>query len=140
VSIAAANRHDLFEIQFLFDEICVILKKANISLNGLFLNADSGFDSEGFRQACTKENIIPNIKVNPRNQAYKEAQPYETGMHIFDEELYKDRSVIEHANSWIDGFKALLIRFEFSVKNWMSLHFMAFSVIFLRKINKKIKV
>lgn len=134
------EHHDLFEIQFLFDEICVILKKANISLNGLFLNADSGFDSEGFRQACTKENIIPNIKVNPRNQAYKEAQPYETGMHIFDEELYKDRSVIEHANSWIDGFKALLIRFEFSVKNWMSLHFMAFSVIFLRKINKKIKV
>lgn len=38
---------------------------------------------------------------------------------------------------WIDGFKALLVRFEFSVRNWMSLHFIAFSIIFLRKINKK---
>lgn len=37
-------------------------------------------------------------------------------------------------------FKALLVRFEFSARNWMSLHFMAFSVIFLRKISKKQKV
>ena len=115
-------------------------KKTNISLNGLFLNADPGFDSEGFRQACEKENIIPNIKQNLRNESSKEIQSYQRGKHIFDEELYKNRSVIEHANAWIDGFKALLVRFEFSVKNWMSLHFMAFSVIFLRKINKKIKV
>jgi hypothetical protein len=62
------------------------------------------------------------------------------GTHIFDEDLYRDRSVIEHANAWIDSFKALLIRFEFSVKNWMSLHFIAFSIIFLRKINPKQKV
>lgn len=134
------EHHDLFQIQTLFDEICMMLKKANISLNGLFLNADPGFDSEEFRQACEKENIIPNIKLNPRNESSKETQSYEKGTHIFDEELYKDRCVIEHANSWIDGLKALLIRFEFSVKNWMALHFMAFSVIFLRKINKKIKV
>jgi hypothetical protein len=33
-----------------------------------------------------------------------------------------------------------LVRFEFSVRNWMALHFIAFSVIFLRKISKKIKV
>lgn len=134
------EHHDLFEIQTLFDEICVMLKKANISLNGLFLNADPGFDSNIFRQACEKENIIPNIKLNPRNESSKGMQSYERGTHIFDEELYKDRRVIEHANSWIDGFKALLVRFEFSVKNWMSLHFMAFSVIFIRKINKKMKV
>ena len=40
----------------------------------------------------------------------------------------------------IDGFKALLVRFEFSVRNWGALHFIAFSVIFLLKISKKIKV
>ncbi len=67
-------------------------------------------------------------------------EPYESKTHIFDEELYKDRSVIEHANAWIDGFKALLVRFEFTVRNWMSLHFIAFAIIFLRKINKRLKV
>ena len=134
------QHHDLFEIQSLFDEICTILKKAGISLDGLFLNADPGFDSDSFQEACRKENIILNVKPNPRNSINQETElsPIETV--IFDELLYEDRTVIEHANAWIDGFKALLVRFEFSVRNWMSLHFIAFSVIFLRKINKKKKV
>lgn len=136
----AGQHHDLYEIQTLFDEICLMLKKAGINLNGLFLNADPGFDSADFRQSCQKEEIIPNIKLNPRNSANQETKPYESGTHIFDDELYRDRSVIEHANAWIDGFKALLVRFEFLVKNWMALHFIAFSVIFLRKINRKTKV
>lgn len=107
-------------------------------MKGLFLNADPGFDSKEFKEACQKEEIIPNVKLNPRNSANQE--PYQSGSHIFDNELYKDRSVIEHANAWIDGFKVLLVRFEFLVRNWMALHFMAFSVIFLRKIDKKTKV
>ena len=134
------QHHDLFQIQLLFDELCTLLKEANINLKGLFLNADSGFDSSDFVAACEKEEIIANVKGNLRNSANQELEPYESGTPIFDGELYQDRSVIEHANAWIDGFKALLVRFEFSVKNWMSLHFIAFSVIFLRKINRKKKV
>jgi transposase len=134
------QHHDLFEIQSLFDEICTLLKKAGISLDGLFLNADPGFDSDSFRAACEKENIFPNVKPNPRNCTNQESELAPIGTVIFDELLYEDRIVIEHANAWIDGFKALLVRFEFTVRNWMSLHFIAFSVIFLRKINKKKKV
>ena len=134
------QHHDLFEIQSLFDEICTILKKADISLEGLFLNADPGFDSDSFQEACQKENIILNVKPNPRNSTNQETELSPIGTVIFDELLYEDRTVIEHANAWIDGFKALLVRFEFSVRNWMSLHFIAFSVIFLRKINKQKKV
>ncbi len=133
------QHHDLFEIQVLFDEICSLLKAAGLDLKGLFLNADSGFDSADFEAACGKEEIIANVKENPRNSANSEPPVYESSTHVFDDELYADRSVIEHANAWIDGFKALLVRFEFSVKNWMSLHFIAFSVIFLRKIKRKEK-
>jgi hypothetical protein len=117
------------------------LKRAKINLNGLFLNADPGFDGENFRRACESENIVPNIKSNPRNASETQRlESYQNNTHIFDDELYKDRSIIEHSNAWVDGFKALLVRFEFSVRNWVSFHFIAFSVIFLRKINKKIKV
>ena len=94
------QHYDLFEIQTLFDEICTILKKADINLDGLFLNADPGFDSKSFREACEKENIIPNIKPNPRNSSETEPELSPIGTTIFDEELYKDRSVIEHANAW----------------------------------------
>lgn len=137
-NIATANRHDLFEIESLFKEICNLLKKAGVNLNGLFLNADPGFDGENFRKVCESENIIPNIKPNPRNNSKAQnLKSYQNGTHIFDEELYKDRSVIEHSNAWIDGFKALLVGFEFSVKNWVSFHFIAFSVIFYAKSIKK---
>jgi hypothetical protein len=111
------QHHDLYQIQLLFEEICTLLKQAGINLKGLFLNADPGFDSEGFQKACGKEQIMANVKPNPRNQANQPTQAYQQGTHIFDQELYRDRSVIEHANAWIDGFKALLVRFECLVRN-----------------------
>ena len=134
------QHHDLYQIKELFEELCQLLKEAGIELEGLFLNADPGFDSESFRQACEEKDIIANVKPNPRNSSKIDLEPYESGTHIFDEELYKDRYVIEQANAWIDGFKALLVRFEFSVKNWMALHFMAFFCIFLRKLVNKNKL
>lgn len=134
------RHHDLFQIQTLFDEICSLLKAADINLRGLFLNADPGFDSVAFIAACKKEEIIANVKENPRNTASPQSSVYESRAHVFDDQLYENRSVIEHANAWIDGFKALLVRFEFTVKNWMSLNFIAFAVIFLRKIKQKEKV
>jgi transposase len=136
----AGQHHDLYDIQALFEQMCTLLKQAGIHLKGLFLNADPGFDSVDFGKACQKQEMIANVKPNPRNADASQAEPYQVGTHIFDEELYKDRSVIEHANAWIDGFKALLVRFESLVKNWMSLHFIAFCVIFLRKIKRKYKV
>lgn len=33
-------------------------------------------------------------------------------MHLFDELLYKCRFVIERTNTWLDAFKAILVRFE----------------------------
>ncbi|WP_314006072.1 IS5 family transposase [Xanthocytophaga flava] len=139
------QHHDLFQIQLLFEQICLLLKQAGINLKGLFLNADPAFDSVEFDIACQKEDIIANVKPNPRNSmgqnaATENKKAYQTRTHIFDDELYRDRTVIEHANAWLDGFKALLIRFECSINNWMSLHFIAFSVIFLRKIKQKTKV
>ena len=132
------NHHDLYEINILFNELCDMLKDAGISLDGLFLNADSGFDSKELKEVCSKEGIIANIKPNPRNK--QDNKITEITDKIFDNELYKGRYVIERTNAWIDGFKALLIRFEFSVQNWVSLHLMAFSVILLHKVAKKTKV
>ena len=42
----AGNRHDLYEINALFKELCDMLKEAGVRLEGLFLNADGGFDSK----------------------------------------------------------------------------------------------
>jgi transposase len=51
----------------------------------------------------------------------------------FDPELYKHRTVIEHAFAWMDAFKSLLIRFETASRNWLNLNILGFMVIFARK-------
>ncbi len=94
------QHHDLYDIETLFKEICLLLEQADIQLKGLFLNADPGFDSNDFYKACQKEEIIANVKPNLRNSSNQPAQAYQRGTHILDEQLYRDRSVIEHANAW----------------------------------------
>lgn len=41
----SGHHHDLNDIQELFDELCAVLIEAGINLNGVFINADSGFDA-----------------------------------------------------------------------------------------------
>lgn len=97
-----------------------------------FLNVDPGFDSKEMRSACIENEIEANIKPNPRNKEENGGEDW-----FFDEELYKRRTVIEHANAWMDGFKALLVRYEVLARNWMAMHWMAFTVFFLKRINKQ---
>lgn len=100
------------------------LQSTGIYTDGLFLNADAGFDIEGFRQFCDKNEIIGNIDHNKRNG--KQAE------YHFDELLYKCRFVIERTNAWIDDFKALLVRFEINKIHWKALHYLAFITILIR--------
>ncbi|GAB3813467.1 hypothetical protein GCM10028895_05530 [Pontibacter rugosus] len=85
--------HDLFEIERVFRELCSLLREAGIQTEGLFLNADAGFDSENFRRLCAEMKIEANIAFNPRNGEGSEEYVY------FDQELFKRRTVIEHANA-----------------------------------------
>ena len=102
------------------------LEQSQIQTNGLFLNADAGFDSEGFRKVCLSKGIIANIDFNKRNYKNTDNQP------LLDDQLYKERFSVERTNAWIDAFKALLVRFETKSHTWMSLHHLAFSLILIR--------
>jgi transposase len=130
----AGQHHDLFNIQTLFEELCTMLTQAGIKIKGLFLNADAGFDSQELRTICKQKEIEANIAVNPRNGTCQNEQ-----YQYFDEELYKCRTVIEHANAWMDSFKALLVRFEKKANTWIAFLLLAFSIRFLRKIKSNSK-
>ncbi len=123
----SGEHHDLYKIEETLEEILSLLSNAEIECKGLFLNADSGFDSKKCRAILAKKEIIANIKENPRNGDTKHEK-------YFDSELYKRRFKIEKANAWLDSFKAILVRFETLNLTWMNLHYLAFSILFLRKI------
>jgi transposase len=122
----AGNHNDAFGLVPAARGMVGSIQLSGISTDGLFLNADAGFDNEGFRDYCFKDGIIGNIDKNIRNGSDKE--------YLFDELLYKCRFVIERTNAWMDAFKAILVRFETSMVHWKALNILAFCVILLRQL------
>jgi len=120
----AENHNDAFELVENVDKMLNNIRLSNISTDGLFLNADAGFDTKEFRVSCFKNDIIDNIDKNKRNG--------EENGSIFDNLLYKQRFVIERTNAWLDVFKAILVRFETNKTHWKFLNLLAFCVILLR--------
>lgn len=125
----SGEHNDLFKINELFNELTAILTQAEIDIRGLFMNADAGFDKEEFRAVCKEKEIEANICPNERNKKEPDVD-----YQYFDELLYKRRIKIEHANAWMDSFKALLIRYETKAKNWISLQWMALIILFSKKL------
>lgn len=126
----AGNHSDLYEIKERVDEIAEQLKEADIPVDGLFCDLDAGFDGHDLRVVLDSHGIISNVCPNRRNGG----QPTEE--RLFDEVMYKERWKIERTNAWIDGFKNVLVRFDTTVSSWKGWNFLAFIVIFLKKIHK----
>lgn len=122
----SGSHNDAYELEKTVDKMLHNIQSSNINTDGLFLNADAGFDTEGFRNYCYKNDIIDNIDKNKRNGIEND--------HIFDEMLYKCRFVVERTNAWLDAFKAILIRFETNQIHWKALNLLAFCVILLRRL------
>lgn len=96
------------------------------------MNADKAFDTNELRQAYAAGGIEANIARNRR------AADWQTdGDKPLDPELYRRRLVIEQMSAWLDGFKALLVRYEMCLENCLALHWLAFTTLLLRKINKQ---
>ena len=108
------------------------MKEVDISVDGLFINADAGFDSKESRKICGAKGIIANIRPNKSNGD-------SDNDHYYDEGLYKQRYAIERTNAWMDGFRSIVNRFDFMVSSWKGFNFLAFIVIGLRKIMKSKK-
>lgn len=125
----AGNHNDLFNIEVQFEVVTGTLEQANIRVEGLFLNADAGFDSKEFRLCCEKKEINANICFNKRN-GNADRNEY------FDQELYNQRYKIERTNAWMDSFRSLLNRFDTTVTSWIGFNYLAFIVIALKKFNK----
>lgn len=128
-SPVSGNHHDLYQVEDRMDELLQTLEKANIATDGLFVNADAGFDSKDFRRKCYEYEIVPNTAINPRNGTIDD-------MIIFDEMLYENRYTIERTNAWMDSYRTLLNRFDTTITSWKAFNYIAFITIFLKKIYK----
>ena len=105
----AGNHSDLYKIEAQFEGVTVTLAQANIAVDGLFLNADAGFDGKAFREVCHSKGIVPNVCLNKRNGKSQDRDEY------FDGALYNQRYSVEKINAWMDSFRSLLNRFDHNI-------------------------
>ena len=78
------------------------------------------------REFLESKEITANIKPNPRNGEQPDV--------YFDEELYKNRFKIEQANGWLDGYKGLIMRYEYLDVTWIGMLLLGFISKFLKKV------
>lgn len=119
--IYAGNQNDLFDMKAQLQRLLAWGKRVGINWHKLRLNMDKGFDSKQLRRACFRHGLVPNVKENRRNRKKPKPGP----KRVFDEEAYKRRFVCERMFAWFDSFRTLLVRFETSVVNWKSWHYLA---------------
>ena len=124
----AGQHNDAHELIAAIKELKSILDDAGITIEGCALNADAGFDTKEFREYCFSKDILANIDVNQRNGMEHD--------YYFDELLYNERFAVERTNAWMDGFKAVMTRFEIKKTHWKALNLLAFIVIILRKFGQ----
>lgn len=125
----SGNHNDLYDIEVHFEDITATLESAEISVKGLFINADAGFDSENLLLVCERKEIIANIACNKRNSS-------EDSDRLLDEELYKECYSIERTNAWMDSYRSVLNRFYTTLTSWIGFNFLALITIALKKFNK----
>ena len=129
----AGNHNDLYEIENAMNTILQQVENAQIRVDGLFINADGGFDSIKLKSICEAKEIHLNVAQNKRNTKLEKE-------HLMDQELYKERYMIERTNAWLDSFRSILNRFDTTTTSWKGFNFLGFIVIGLKKILKIKKV
>lgn len=128
----AGNHNDLHEVEKTVRGMLERLIDANICVSGLFLNADAGFDSSGFRSLLESFDIHANIDRNKRG-----GKDPDLNDHYFDSQLYTERFAVERTNAWFDGMKSLIMRYEVKSDNWSAMNAIGAVSILIRKLGIK---
>lgn len=101
----SGEHHDTHNIVAVMQNMMEDMAKANIRTDGLFLNADAGFDCAALRSVLKSYGIVSNICINKRNGTTNDSI-------VLDELLYRERYSIERTNAWMDSFRTILNRFD----------------------------
>ncbi|MEM8585961.1 MAG: IS5 family transposase [Bacteroidota bacterium] len=127
----AGNHNDLYNIENGLLQMAQDLKSKGVSTDGLFINADAGFDSESLRHLCERMGIQLNCPFVKRNNKHLDVYDWH-----FDSLMYQERFTVERTNAWMDAFRTLSVRYDTSIESWIAWHDIFCVVAWCRKISK----
>lgn len=87
----SGNHNDAHDLVKTVSGMIQDIQASDIRTDGLFLNADAGFDTKEFRSYCIENDIIDDIDQNKQNGNQDD--------NLLDELLCKCRFVVEITNA-----------------------------------------
>jgi len=127
----SGKHNDQYEIEQKLDQAFAWLKQSKIRIEGLFLNADAGFDSKKVRIYLDKQDIMANIDLKKSKGDKDRYDVY------FDSMLYKKRATCEHSFAWLDANRSLILRYDVLACCWFTFNLLGSMMIFLKRVYKK---
>lgn len=124
----SGEHNDTYDISAVMNTLFDWLRGAGIAVEGLFLNADAGFDTEQMRTVCAESEVILNAPVNKRNGKGEERDEY------MDDELYKKRGAIERTFAWMDSYRALIVRYDVLESHWRANNILVCIILLINRI------
>ena len=90
------------------------------------ITADRGYDSKNLRKTLRKRGNCPIIPKRNQKKGVRRRTPRPI--------LYKQRYLIERLFGWLDGFRRLVVRWEYKSKNYEAFFKLGCALINLRNL------
>jgi hypothetical protein len=133
------NIHDTVLFPDSFQKLTETAEKLGISLKGVPLTLDSGFDSEKNTELVRHALMIPVIKPNFRNTKNKKTIKERTRIFKKIEKTYLLRHTAERGFAWEDKYRKLVIRYERLQSTFNGFRYLAATMInFRSEFGKKV--
>ena len=133
--VRPVNETDISLFAESFDALTDLADLIGLDLKGSYLNLDSGFDSDANKVMIRYQEMIPNIRVNPRGT--KDESKLAERWKGFNAEIYKERFTIERTFAWQDTYRRVATCYDRLESTRLGSKYLAYSLINLRVFFKE---
>lgn len=135
---AGVNKNDSALFPDSFKKLTNTASRLGLSLAGVPLTLDPGFDSAGNSQLVLNIGMIPVIKPNLRNTKDRRIIKKRTLAFKKHEAIYRLRHAVERSFAWEDKYRKLVIRYERLEATFKGFRYLAATLInFRREFGRK---
>lgn len=128
--VKSVNVYDSVLFPDSIDRLADFASLISLDLTNSYFTLDSGFDSDYNKWLIRSHGMIPVIKPNRRRT--KDETKLETMYADFNEQIYKQRFVIERVFAWQDTYRKLAYSYERLEATRSGLKYLGYALINLR--------
>ena len=134
---AAVNKHDSVLFPDSFKKLTETAERIGVSLAGIPLTLDPGFDGALNHELIREIGMVPVIKPNFRNTRDKNIIRKRTRLFKKHEVTYRLRHAVERSFAWEDKYRKLVIRYERLETTFKGFRYLAAALINFRSVFKE---